>query len=136
MLFLTILLAALAGLLHAYIFWMESLAWTSLRVRRTFGTSAEEAEATREMAFNQGFYNLFLGLAAVAGSVLLALDSDGPAGLGEGRLSLVGCTLVGVSLGSMLLAALVLFCSSPDKRRAALSQGILPLLGLACLGLT
>lgn len=135
MLFLTVLLAALAGLLHAYIFWMESLAWTSPRVRRTFGTSAAEAEATREMAFNQGFYNLFLGITALVGALLLVLGGGGPGSTQNGCLDLVGRTLVWVSLGSMFLAATVLFCSSPDKRRAAVSQGILPLLGMACLGL-
>lgn len=36
--------AALAALLHVYIFTMESLTWTSPRTRATFGTTAEEAE--------------------------------------------------------------------------------------------
>ena len=54
--------AALAALLHVYIFTMESLTWTSRRTRATFGTTAEEAETTKLLAFNQGFYNLFLAI--------------------------------------------------------------------------
>ncbi len=50
--------AALAALLHVYIFTMESLTWTSARTRAAFGTTAEEAETTKLLAFNQGFYNL------------------------------------------------------------------------------
>lgn len=46
--------AGLAALLHVFIFYLESMAWTT-RARAVFGTTAQEAEATREMAFNQGF---------------------------------------------------------------------------------
>lgn len=49
-----LVLAGLAALLHAYIWVMESLTWTSPRTRATFGTSREEAEATKELAFNPG----------------------------------------------------------------------------------
>jgi putative membrane protein len=56
--------AGLAALLHVYIFVMESLTWTSARTRATFGTTQEEAETTKLLAFNQGFYNLFLAIAS------------------------------------------------------------------------
>ncbi|MGH3560164.1 MAG: DUF1304 family protein, partial [Mycobacterium sp.] len=36
-----LLFAALAGVLHVYIFTMESLTWTSARTRATFGTTPE-----------------------------------------------------------------------------------------------
>jgi hypothetical protein len=42
--------AALAALLHVYIFTMESLTWTSPRTRAAFGTTAEEAETTKLLA--------------------------------------------------------------------------------------
>ncbi len=45
--------AGLAAALHVYIWVMESLTWTSPRTRATFGTSVEEAEATKELAYNQ-----------------------------------------------------------------------------------
>ena len=112
-----LVLAALADLLHVYIFYTESIAWTSKRVRATFGTTEAEAAATKELAFNQGFYNLFLAILVAAGiGLYLAGHEEGGAAL----------TLAGV--GPMAGAALVLLLSSPDKRRAALIQGTLPVL--------
>ena len=61
MIIAALIFAGLAALLHVYIFTMESLTWTSPRTRATFGTTPEEAETTKLLAFNQGFYNLFLG---------------------------------------------------------------------------
>jgi putative membrane protein len=57
-----LIFAGLAAVLHVYIFVLESLQWTEPRTRATFGTTLESAEATKELAFNQGFYNLFLGI--------------------------------------------------------------------------
>ena len=111
--------AALAALLHVYIFWMESLAWDGPQARKTFGVPDSEREATRAFAFNQGFYNLFLAVAAILGVVVTAAGA--PA---------VGLTLVLTGTGSMLAAALVLLLTSPDKRRAAVTQGFLPLLAV------
>ncbi|MBI3227582.1 MAG: DUF1304 domain-containing protein [Mycolicibacterium cosmeticum] len=117
-----VIVAGLAALLHVYIFVMESLTWTSARTRATFGISAEEAAATKELAFNQGFYNLFLAIMAGIGIAFL----------------LSGCTAVGAALifagvGSMLAAALVLLLSSPDKARAAVTQGVFPLIAVVLL---
>ncbi|MEL7977322.1 DUF1304 domain-containing protein [Isoptericola sp. F-RaC21] len=122
-----LVLAALAAGLHGYIFWLESVAWTTPRARATFGTTEQEAAATRELAFNQGFYNLFLAVVTAVGIVLVAVGTTG-----------AGAALVLAGTGSMLAAALVLFLSSPDKRRAAVTQGILPLLAVVALvvGLT
>jgi putative membrane protein len=52
--------AALAALVHVYIWVLESLLWTAPRTRAVFGTSEEEAATTKLLALNQGFYNLFL----------------------------------------------------------------------------
>jgi len=111
--------AALAAVLHVYIFVMESLTWTSARTRATFGTTSEEAEATKELAYNQGFYNLFLAVVAIIGIVSIMLGHNA-----------VGVALVLAGVGSMLAAALVLLLSSPDKARAALTQGVFPLLAV------
>ena len=54
-------------MLHVYIFVLESLQWTAPRTRATFGTTLEEAEATKLLAFNQGFYNLFLAIVTGGG---------------------------------------------------------------------
>ncbi|HEY0187784.1 MAG TPA: DUF1304 domain-containing protein [Cellulomonas sp.] len=117
-----LVLATLAALLHGYIFTMESVTWTSARTRAVFGTTQEEAEATRELAFNQGFYNLFLAVVTVVGVVLAAAGRTG-----------VGVALALSGTGSMLAAALVLLLSSPDKARAARTQGALPLLAVLVL---
>lgn len=115
-------LAGVAAAIHVYIFVMESLTWTSARTRATFGTSREEAEATKELAFNQGFYNLFLAVLVVLGIVLYAADRQD-----------VGLTLVVAGAGSMVAAGLVLILSSPSKARAALVQLVPPLLGVVAV---
>jgi putative membrane protein len=66
-------LAGLAALLHVYIFVLESLRWTAPRTRAVFGTTAEEAQATKMLAFNQGFYNLFLAVVTAVGIVAVVL---------------------------------------------------------------
>jgi putative membrane protein len=113
----------LAGLLHVFIFYLESVAWTSERARKIFGTgSVESAQTTKEMAFNQGFYNLFLAVMALVG-----------VGLAIGGNTIVGATLMFAGAGSMLAAALVLLISSPSKAGAAIKQGVLPLVGVFLL---
>ena len=47
----------------------------------------------------------------------------------------VGLALMLAGTGSMLAAALVLLVSSPDKARAAITQGILPLIAIVLIGL-
>ena len=117
-----LIFAALAALLHVYIFVMESLTWTSPRTRATFGTTAEEAQTTKLLAFNQGFYNLFLAVVTVIGIVAVCLGHR-----------TVGAALVLAGVGSMLAAAVVLLASSPDKARAAVTQGAFPLIAVVLL---
>ncbi|BBX38943.1 DUF1304 domain-containing protein [Mycobacterium simiae] len=114
--------AALAALLHVYIFTMESLTWTSDRTRATFGTTPEEAEITRLLAFNQGFYNLFLAIVTGVGITALALGHRW-----------VGAALVFAGVGSMAAAALVLVSSARDKARAAVTQGLFPVISIVLL---
>ncbi|MEI7914809.1 MAG: DUF1304 domain-containing protein [Mycobacteriaceae bacterium] len=114
--------AALAALLHVYIFVMESITWTTPRTRAVFGTTVEEAQSTRMLAFNQGFYNLFLAVVTAVGVGMLAM----------GHRS-VGAALILAGAGSMLAAALVLVSSSPDKARAAFIQGFFPLITVVAL---
>lgn len=117
-----LIFAALAALLHVYIFVMESLTWTLARTRATFGTTAEEAETTKLLAFNQGFYNLFLALVTGIGIAAIALAHRG-----------VGAALVFAGVGSMAAAAVVLLVSAPDKARAALIQGTFPAMAIVLL---
>ena len=117
-----LVVAGLAALLHVYIWVMESLTWTSPRTRATFGISREEAEATRELAFNQGFYNLFLAIVTGIGVVAMLLGHTA-----------VGAALTFAGVGSMAAAALVLLVSSPDKARAAITQGVFPVIAIVLL---
>ncbi|MET7396268.1 DUF1304 domain-containing protein [Dactylosporangium sp. NPDC005572] len=120
-----LVLAGLAALVHVYIFYMESIVWTSERARRTFGTgSVEEAAAQKALAFNQGFYNLFLAIAVLLGIVIF--PTGGAA---------IGATLVFTGTGSMVAASLVLLLSSPDKAGAALKQGVIPALAVIALAI-
>lgn len=122
-----LIFAALAAVLHVYIFVMESLTWTSPRTRATFGTSPEEAETTKLLAFNQGFYNLFLAIVAGVGIAAVAMAHRA-----------VGAALILAGVGSMAAAAVVLLISARDKARAALTQGIFPAVAIVLLvvGLT
>ena len=115
--------AALAAALHIYIFVLESLRWTAESTRRTFGTTAQEAEATREMAFNQGFYNLFLAITTVVGVCVWAASHS------------VGAALIYAGAGSMLAAGLVLLLSSPSKAKSAITQLAFPLLTVITLSI-
>ncbi|KAA0112017.1 DUF1304 domain-containing protein [Mycolicibacterium sp. P1-5] len=114
--------AGLAALLHVYIFTMESLTWTTPRTRKVFGTTPEEAETTKLLALNQGFYNLFLAIVSSVGIVAIAQGDTG-----------IGAALVFAGVGSMLAAAVVLLASSPDKARAAVTQGAFPLVAVVLL---
>lgn len=113
-------LTGLAALVHVYIWVLESLIWTGPRARATFGIrSDDEAQLTKALAFNQGFYNLFLALTALLGVGLVILGAV-----------TVGLTLVFAGTGMMLAAALVLILSDRSKARAAIMQGTLPLLAV------
>ncbi|THG32587.1 DUF1304 domain-containing protein [Glaciibacter flavus] len=110
---------ALAALLHVYIFLMESLWWTRPSTWKRFGVADQAAaDTTRPMAYNQGFYNLFLGVGAVIGLVLYATGAHA-----------AGCALVLFSTGCMVLAAAVLTTTGRSYLRPALIQGTLPLVG-------
>ncbi|OMC19695.1 DUF1304 domain-containing protein [Mycobacterium colombiense] len=114
--------AALAALLHVYIFVMESLTWTSERTRATFGTTPAEAETTKLLAFNQGFYNLFLAIVTGVGIAAVALGHTG-----------IGAALIFAGVGSMAAAAVVLIASDRDKARAAATQGTFPAIAIVLL---
>ena len=120
MLIAALVFAALAALVHVYIFILESVRWTAESTRKTFGIpSLEVAQTTKSMAYNQGFYNLFLAIVTVIG-IVFVLVSTSP----------VGPALMLVGTGSMLAAAAVLFLSTPSKRSAAIRQGGIPLLAV------
>ena len=118
---LALVFAGLAALLHVLIFVMESIRWTQPNVWKTFGVADQQAaETTRPLAYNQGFYNLFLAIGAGIGILLWIVS-----GVGD----VAGRTLLLFSLGSMVGAALVLTTSGRKYLRPAAIQGTLPLIG-------
>ena len=117
----------LAALIHLFIFALESVFWSRPSTWKLFGVRDErDAEVLRPMAYNQGFYNVFLALGAGLGLVFL--------GTGFSREG--GIAIAMFALGSMALAAVVLVTSNPKLLRAALIQGLAPLLGLVFLTLS
>lgn len=116
MIVVAMVLALLSAGLHVYIWLLESFWWTG-RARAVFGTTAEEAAATRQLALNQGYYNLFLAVTTLVGVGFTAFGNP-----------IVGATLILAGAGSMTAAAVTLLVSDATKRRAALTQGTLPLL--------
>ncbi|MFZ4895965.1 DUF1304 domain-containing protein [Plantibacter sp. Mn2098] len=118
MVILVAIFATLSAALHIVIFYWESLAWTTPSVWKRFGlASQEEAETTRVLAYNQGFYNLFLALGALIGAILYGLGVHG-----------IGFALGIFSVICMFAASVVLVSSGPGKVRSALIQGTLPLI--------
>jgi putative membrane protein len=111
---------ALAALLHVYIFVLESVRWMQPSTWRIFNVrDREQAEILQPMAYNQGFYNLFLAIGAAAGLVLFF----------DGNLPYAARALVLFSTASMAAAAIVLTTTGPGYLRPALVQGTLPLIG-------
>ena len=106
MLILGMIAAFLLPPSHVFIFYIESFAWTT-RALSVFGIDRESAEVTKEMAFNQGFYNLFLAIEVFVGIAVYFLASP-----------TVGLTLALFGVGSMLAAAPPAFRDIPDKRSA------------------
>lgn len=114
-----VVVVLLAALLHIWIFVLESIRWMHPSTWRLFGVRTDEqAQTLRPMAYNQGFYNLFLAVGVLAGLVLLAVG-----------LPYAGRTLILFATASMTAAAVVLTTTGPGYLRPALIQGALPLLG-------
>ena len=113
------ILIVFSGLFHIYVFYLESIIWSKPKTWYTFGISSQvNADVIRPMAFNQGFYNLFLAIGTILGISLLAVNQA------------IGFTLAIFAASSMSLAGTVLFFSVKTSRRAALIQFTPPVLGI------
>lgn len=116
------LLIFLAVLFHIYVFILEAISWRKPKTWKIFGISSQEhADIIARMAFNQGFYNLFLAIGAGAGLLTVGYNSE------------VGLTLLATATLSMAGAGVVLFFSAKASRRAAIIQAGPPLLGMIFL---
>ncbi|MFC9694264.1 DUF1304 domain-containing protein [Kribbella sp. NPDC056951] len=105
-----------AGLFHVAIFVMESLLFRKPSTYQRFLVKDEaEMNAARPWAFNQGFYNLFLGAGALGG--LIAGGDKGHA------IALFSCAC-------MAGAGIVLVASDRRMLQAAATQALPPILAL------
>ncbi len=95
-------LVALVALLHLWFLVLEMFLWTTPRGRKTFGMTAEKAEATKVLAANQGLYNGFL--AAGLGWGLLAGADGYPV-----KVFFLGCVFVAGIFGAATAARKILW---------------------------
>lgn len=117
-----LVLATAAGLLHVLFFVLESLRWREPRTWKTFGIASQaDADTTAPLAYNQGFYNLFLAVGTITGVVVVAASADH---------DVIGWTLIVFGCGSMLAAAAVLISTGLSYARAATIQGLPALLAV------
>lgn len=62
-------LVGVVAAIHVYILVLEMFLWRTARVRATFGTTREFADASAPLAANQGLYNGFLAAGLVYGLI-------------------------------------------------------------------
>ncbi|MBO9577342.1 MAG: DUF1304 domain-containing protein [Microbacteriaceae bacterium] len=137
----------LAGVIHIGIFLLESVLWRPRKTWRQFGVANEaDAEIARPWALNQGYYNLFLAVGAIAGAiggicgVTTATGWTRYTPLSDASFAWIPSSGAWGAVGAfsalcMVGAAVVLIVSSRGALlRGALIQGLAPLVGLALLG--
>jgi putative membrane protein len=98
------ILVALVAIEHLYILYMEMFAWTTPRVRKTFGSTEEFAQATKVLAANQGLYNGFL-----AAGLLWSLLYPDPNFGRQIALFFTGCVVVAAVYGGLTAKRSILY---------------------------
>ncbi len=111
------MIAVIIALMHTYIFFLESIFWGRPKTNKIFGVNEEHATICKSLAFNQGFYNLFLAIGIYVGLILIT----------SGTRPVEGRAFVDFSCASVAGAGLVLILSAKKLRRAGLLQ-LLPAL--------
>jgi putative membrane protein len=92
----------LVALLHVYFLVLEMFLWEKPAGRRAFGTTAEQAAASKVLAANQGLYNGFLAAGLLWGVWLGAAGRDV-------KLFFLGCVLVAGLYGAATASRKILF---------------------------
>lgn len=67
------ILIALIGIMHLYFFILESYLYSGNKGRKIFNLTDEKIKYTKVLAFNQGYYNLCLGIGLLFGIYLTNL---------------------------------------------------------------
>ena len=118
---IAVLAAGVAALVHVWFFALESVLFARPTVFRRFGLrSPEDAAIVRPMAFNQGFYNLFLAAGIVVGLGLI--------GMGD---VVAGRAIVLFACACMVGAGIVLIATSRRFLAAATLQAGPPFIAVA-----
>ncbi|MCQ1955922.1 DUF1304 domain-containing protein [Arthrobacter sp. zg-Y826] len=112
MLIAAAIFAVVAAAVAFYFFMLESLRWAEPETAAVFQLRGANASATAQLAYNLGFYNLFLAVGAGLGVVLLVAGN-----------AVAGLTLMTFTTACMLLAAVVLVLSDRRLGRLSLVQG-------------
>ena len=118
------ILAGLAGLFHVLFFVMESFLWKTPAVMKLFQQTSQTIEFTTVLAYNQGFYNLFLAIGVFVGLFLMRSSERAREGL----------AVVAFCLLSMFGASVILLVST-GKIAGTVIQGAPPAIGLVLLWL-
>jgi putative membrane protein len=115
-----VIAALLAAGLHTMFWYLESITFRREATWRRFGIRSQaDADVIRPMAFNQGFYNLFLAVGVVVGVVLITTGS-----VEAGRAVVVfGCAC-------LVAAGVVLLLRDGSLARSALIQLVPPLIAI------
>lgn len=106
---LSALLVALVALEHLYILALEMFLWTTPRTMKTFGITAEFAEASKSLAGNQGLYNGFL-----AAGLFYSLIASAPNVAFQFKIFFLLCVIVaGIYGGITVKPRITLVQSAP-----------------------
>ncbi len=95
----------IVALLHGWFLVLEMFLWTTPKGRRTFGTTPQQAEATKTLAANQGLYNGFLAAGLAWAAILVGSDRD-PSGV---ALFFPACVIVAGVYGAATVGRKILF---------------------------
>jgi len=93
---------AVVALLHVYFLVLEMFFWTKPLGRRVFGLTSEFANASKNLAANQGLYNGFLAAGLLWGLWL------GDAGFAS-KLFFLGCVIVAGLFGALTVSRKILW---------------------------
>lgn len=92
----------LVALLHFYFLVLEMFLWTKPAGRKAFGLTPERAEATKNLAANQGLYNGFLAAGLLWG---ILLGDQGT----QVKLFFLSCVLIAGIYGAITVNRKIFF---------------------------
>ncbi len=101
---ISVVLVAIIALLHIYILYLEMFLWATPKGQKAFGTTAQVAQDSKGLAFNQGLYNGFLA----AGLIWGIFYPDAAVGQ-HIQLFFLSCVLIAGIVGSLTAKRSILY---------------------------